>query len=459
MPYRVGDRVLETSTTTGTGTITLAGAVTGYRAFSSVATNDGDWFIYVIDAGTGLWEVGKGVRASSTTFTRAAADVIAGSSGAGVLVNFLSGTKNVWMDIASSTHQAARLDPSRNIIINGGMDISQELPTGSVNGTGKQAADMFWTFFTMGGTVTTQKVNSTVAGLFNAYRMLISPGSAVGAAQRSYIYNSIEGPRWAKLNYGGASASPIVLSFWAFATASGTSSVSLQNGNTDRSYVKTFTINAGNTWEFKQLLIPGDITGTWFTANGTVGAFLEFNASTGANFLGTDAAWQAGDKTGVSGVTNFFATTNNVFAITGVSLFRGIEGPSSTEAANMIRNPDEELNLCQRYYEKSFDATQAPAAGLGEGGSEYVFPSTQSAGAQSQSPTFPFAVRKAFSPTMTLFNPGAAGGEVRNENRSENCSGTNYGVTETGFWVVTTGSASTAFGDRLGIDWVADARI
>ena len=61
-----GDRVLETTTTTSTGDITLAGAITGYRTMASVATTDGDMFPYVI-AGPSEWEVGIGTRLSATT--------------------------------------------------------------------------------------------------------------------------------------------------------------------------------------------------------------------------------------------------------------------------------------------------------------------------------------------------------------------------------------------------------
>ena len=53
------DRVKETTTTTGTGTVTLAGAVTGYQAFSAIG--DGNTTHYVIEDANGTgWEVGIG---------------------------------------------------------------------------------------------------------------------------------------------------------------------------------------------------------------------------------------------------------------------------------------------------------------------------------------------------------------------------------------------------------------
>lgn len=95
MGFVTGDRVKETTTTTGTGTITLAGAVTGYRTFASVATANGDTFRYCISSSGGSeWEVGIGTRASSTTFTR---DVILSSSNSNAVVNLSSGTKDVFL--------------------------------------------------------------------------------------------------------------------------------------------------------------------------------------------------------------------------------------------------------------------------------------------------------------------------------------------------------------------------
>lgn len=105
MAFRAGARVLETTTTTGTGAITLAGAVSGYRAFSSVATADGDTFYYVIAGGT-EWEEGFGTRTSATTFARTTP--LASSSGT-LPFNFTVSSKEVWLDIPGRVAQAVGL--------------------------------------------------------------------------------------------------------------------------------------------------------------------------------------------------------------------------------------------------------------------------------------------------------------------------------------------------------------
>jgi hypothetical protein len=93
MAFVLADRVKETTTTTGTGTVTLAGAVSGYQSFTAVG--DANTTYYTIAAGT-EWEVGLGTYTSSgTTLSR---DVVYSSSNAGALVNFSAGTKYVWVD-------------------------------------------------------------------------------------------------------------------------------------------------------------------------------------------------------------------------------------------------------------------------------------------------------------------------------------------------------------------------
>jgi len=97
MSLVIADRVQETTTTTGTGTITLAGAVTGYQAFSAIG--NGNTTYYTITDGTN-WEVGIGTYTLSGT-TLARTTVLA-SSNAGALVNFPAGTKTVFCTLPAA---------------------------------------------------------------------------------------------------------------------------------------------------------------------------------------------------------------------------------------------------------------------------------------------------------------------------------------------------------------------
>jgi hypothetical protein len=95
MALVLADRVRETTTTAGTGTITLDGALTGYQSFSVVGNGNTTYYT-IAGQGTSEWEVGVGTYTSSgTTLART---TVLSSSNSGNLVNFSAGTKDVWVD-------------------------------------------------------------------------------------------------------------------------------------------------------------------------------------------------------------------------------------------------------------------------------------------------------------------------------------------------------------------------
>jgi hypothetical protein len=108
MALVVKDRIQESSTTTGTGTLTLGGALTGFQSFSS-AIGNGNTTYYAITL-NGEWEVGIGTVGSGT-LTR---DNVLESSNSGSLVNFSAGTKNVFCTYPAE--KSLYLDASGNSI-------------------------------------------------------------------------------------------------------------------------------------------------------------------------------------------------------------------------------------------------------------------------------------------------------------------------------------------------------
>jgi len=93
MALVVKDRVQETSTTTGTGTLTLGGAVLGFQTFAVIG-NANQTYYAISDPTTGDFEVGIGTyTASGTTLSRT---TVLESSNSNSLVNFAAGSKNVF---------------------------------------------------------------------------------------------------------------------------------------------------------------------------------------------------------------------------------------------------------------------------------------------------------------------------------------------------------------------------
>jgi hypothetical protein len=93
MAHGIGNRVKQTTTTTGTGTLSLVAPDIGFVSFVDGIGN-GYTADYVIDNGAGEWEVGRGTITSGSPDTLSRTTIFA-SSNAGSAVNFSAGTKTV----------------------------------------------------------------------------------------------------------------------------------------------------------------------------------------------------------------------------------------------------------------------------------------------------------------------------------------------------------------------------
>ena len=115
MALVINDRVKETSTTTGTGTISLAGAETGYESFvSGVGTTNTTY--YAIEFNTaGEWEVGIGTVTDATPDTLSRDTVISSSNG-DALVNFSAGTKNVFCTLPAKKTISPVMDATTFVV-------------------------------------------------------------------------------------------------------------------------------------------------------------------------------------------------------------------------------------------------------------------------------------------------------------------------------------------------------
>jgi len=89
MALVINDRVKETSTTQGTGNITLAGAVTGFISFNSGIGTSNTTYYAIFEQGTNNFEVGLGTLSGSTTLQRGT--VLSNSAGNTSKINFNSG--------------------------------------------------------------------------------------------------------------------------------------------------------------------------------------------------------------------------------------------------------------------------------------------------------------------------------------------------------------------------------
>lgn len=100
MAFVVADRVRETTTTAGTGTVTLAGAVLGFQSFAVIG-NANNTYYTIAGQGTSEWEVGIGTYTSSGT-TLSRDTVLSNSAGTTAKIVFSAGTKDVFVTYPSA---------------------------------------------------------------------------------------------------------------------------------------------------------------------------------------------------------------------------------------------------------------------------------------------------------------------------------------------------------------------
>ena len=135
MSFVIADRVRETTTTTGTGTLSLDGAVAGFQAFTAVGNNNTTY--YTIQ-GTTEWEVGIGTYLSNTL----SRDIVLSSSNGGSKVLLIAGTKDVFVTLpaektvvvpsASTNDAIVRYDGTTGTVIQNSVTTIDD--TGNVSG-------------------------------------------------------------------------------------------------------------------------------------------------------------------------------------------------------------------------------------------------------------------------------------------------------------------------------------
>ena len=274
--------------------------------------------------------------------------------------------------VAGSNLGAGNASIMKNRIINGAMVIDQRNAGASINNTntGTQFSVDRWAVY--GDQVSKfslqQNAGSVTPPVGFTYYLGMTSLSAytVGTNEQFKVYQNIEGFNIADLGWGTANAKTVTLSFWAYSSLTGTFGGSLINNNNNRSYPFAYVISSANTWTQCSVTIAGDTTGTWGTTNGT-GVAVQFSMGTGSGKSGTAGAWAASNLVSVTGAVSVLGTNGATLYLTGVQLEVG-----SSATGYEYRQYGTELDLCQRYYQTSFNwAGYCNNAGTSVGGLVY----------------------------------------------------------------------------------------
>ena len=157
------DRVREQSTTTGSSTLTLTGAVVGYQAFSAAIGNGNTTYYAISNPGTTEWEVGIGTVGAGTL----ARTTILASSNGGAAVNFTAGSKDVFCTYPAE--KSVNEDAAGVVTLASSVLTTTDINGGTIDDTviggASPAAGTFTTATATTGNITT--VNATTVNTTN----------------------------------------------------------------------------------------------------------------------------------------------------------------------------------------------------------------------------------------------------------------------------------------------------
>ena len=294
MPLVLKDRVRETTTTAGTGTVTLAGAVFGFQSFSAIGNGNTTYYA-IVGQTTNEWEVGIGTYTSSgTTLSR---DSILASSNGGTIVTFSAGTKDVFVTYpaelsvneavtniftASQTFRAADAIRSEVAATQDAVVIA-----GRAGGTLSYAVTLTPTTLSANRTLTLPNVTDTVATIGTAQTFTAAQTFRAANAIRSEAASTQDAVVIAG-RAGGTSSYAVTLTP---ATLSASRTVTIPD--------ETFTVG------FRNLPAVGTKTGSYTLAVGDVGKYVQLGSG-GAITIPT-STFAEGDA-----ITLYNNTTGNI---------------------------------------------------------------------------------------------------------------------------------------------------
>jgi hypothetical protein len=203
--------------------------------------------------------------------------------------------------------------------------------------------------------------------------------------------------------YGTSAAKTITLSYWVKTNFTATLSAAIMQVNNSKTFPWTFSVTSG-VWTKVSVTIPGDTAGS--ISNSTAAA-LELNyayLAIGSNYSAgspTLNAWNSNASTNQYATQsyNYASSTSNTLQITGIQLEVG-----TVATPFEFRPIGQEIVLCERYFQKSYDLNTAVGTATSTG---YINWNWGNMMAYATATVY-LRVRMRTSPTMTNYNHGVA---------------------------------------------------
>lgn len=265
---------------------------------------------------------------------------------------------------------------------------------------------------TPGGQLQGQRISlATPGGSPNRLRFtVIATDGSLGGSDFYIVDQPIEGTNMQDARFGAGSARQLVLRIGVRSSIPGIFGVSLMNAASTFSWVGTFEILAGQVGvdQVRDFIIPPQASGVWASDNTAFG-FLRISLASASSSHGV-AGWNSGNFLTTSSQTNFMNNPSATFDLFDVGLYVELQAAGSAVGiAPAWELPDlnEELRVCQRYYEKSYPAGVASGSAGAPNGAEWL----TTPGGGNWRNSWAFLVPKRSIPGVSVFSPvtGALG--------------------------------------------------
>ena len=249
---------------------------------------------------------------------------------------------------------------NRNLIINGAMQVAQR-GTSAVTSSGGFPVDRFSASYNVtSGAFSSVQSSVTPDNFVSSLKWETTTAASAGTDEVCTFGTKIEGYDITQFNWGTSAAKKCVVSFQVRSSLTGTYSFAIRNSDASRSYIAEYTISSADTWEQKEITIPGPTDGTWNSTNG-IGMILNWDLGSGSGRQGTAGSWLSGTNDFAStNQVNFANTANAAFYITGIQLEVGEQATPFEH-----RSFADELARCQRYFAKTADDDNSRCVGHG----------------------------------------------------------------------------------------------
>ena len=298
----------------------------------------------------------------------------------------------------------------RNILINGAMQVAQRgtSATGVGASTAYHTLDRMKIVATTAGRATMSQVAVTdLPGFANALKLeCTTADTSIAAGEFFLIRQVFEGQDLQQFKKGTSSAEKVTVSFYVKGNASATYQVELQDVDNTRYAGQSFSVTT--SWSRVSLTFVGDTTGA-FDDDNAESLRLNIWLHAGSTYTGgtfTSNTWQTTDNQRLDDITSFLDSTDRTIFVTGWQMEVG-----SQVTPFEHKSFGEELQLCQRYFEKSYSAGTAPASDTSTGliTTDTMGGDTTTAYLTHQ---LEYRVAKRAAPTVVIYDQAEATGKV-----------------------------------------------